>query len=73
MYDLEVTKDVDLRPSDDEVQGFTLMALDEVLVELKKGKFKPNCSLGKFGKSTQTVAGNVQGHFSQPRKLSREN
>lgn len=44
-YDLEVGEDIEPRPSDDEVEGFTLMGVEEVKEMLAAGEFKPNCAL----------------------------
>lgn len=45
VYDLELDEDVTPRPSDDEVEGFTLMTIDEVQSAMRSGEFKPNCAL----------------------------
>ena len=44
-YDMELSEGVIPRPSDDEVQDFTLMSIDEVKEALARGEFKPNCAL----------------------------
>ena len=45
VYDLEVSKDVLLKPSDDEVKEFYLWTVKRVLSALAEGLFKPNCAL----------------------------
>ncbi|KXL44972.1 hypothetical protein M433DRAFT_67753 [Acidomyces richmondensis BFW] len=45
VYDLELTPDVNPKPSDDEVEGFMLMSINEVKEALRAGEFKPNCAL----------------------------
>lgn len=45
VYDLELPTDVVPKPSDDEVEEFYLMGVDEVREALKKGEFKPNCAI----------------------------
>ena len=43
-YDLEVSEDVIPKPNDDEVEGFTLVPLEEVKEAMARGEFKPNCA-----------------------------
>ncbi|KAF2671995.1 thiamine pyrophosphokinase-related protein [Microthyrium microscopicum] len=46
VYDLDLTgMDVELKPNDEEVEGFQLMGMEEVWPALKGGSFKPNCAL----------------------------
>jgi len=45
VYDLELTEDTVLKPSDDEVQEFYLWSVEEVQKALTEEKFKPNCAL----------------------------
>lgn len=45
VYDLELAEDVVPKPSDDEVEGFELMGVEEVRDALRNGEFKPNCAL----------------------------
>ncbi|KAI5846052.1 NUDIX hydrolase domain-like protein [Tricharina praecox] len=45
VYDMEVGDDVVPRPGDDEVQDFHLLTMDEVVSELRAGRFKPNCAV----------------------------
>lgn len=45
IYDLELPEDVVPKPGDDEVEEFYLWSVDEVQDAMKKGEFKPNCSL----------------------------
>lgn len=46
VYDLDLTgMEVELRPNDSEVEGFTCMGLEEVREKLAMGEFKPNCGL----------------------------
>ena len=44
VYDLELAEDMVPKPSDDEVEGFELMSVDEVKEKLRDGEFKPNCA-----------------------------
>jgi 8-oxo-dGTP pyrophosphatase MutT (NUDIX family) len=45
VYDLELAEDVVPKPSDDEVEGFELMSVEEVKRALRDGEFKPNCAV----------------------------
>lgn len=45
VYDLELAEDVVPKPSDDEVEGFELMTIEEVQSALRGSEFKPNCAL----------------------------
>lgn len=45
IYDLELAEDVEPKPSDDEVEAFELMTVDEARVALRDGEFKPNCAV----------------------------
>lgn len=45
IYDLELPEDVVPKPGDDEVEEFYLWSVEEVQDAMKKGEFKPNCSL----------------------------
>jgi isopentenyldiphosphate isomerase len=47
VYDLDLTEhpELVLKPNDGEVQGFSLMSIDEVNDALANGEFKPNCAL----------------------------
>jgi 8-oxo-dGTP pyrophosphatase MutT (NUDIX family) len=45
VYDLELPQDVVPEPSDDEVESFGLMTVDEVQEAMRSGQFKPNCAL----------------------------
>jgi len=45
VYDMELPEDVLPDPSDDEVEEFRLMSVQEVREGLAKGEFKPNCAL----------------------------
>ena len=45
IYDLELAEDVEPKPSDDEVEAFELMTVDEAKVALRDGEFKPNCAV----------------------------
>ncbi|TKA76266.1 hypothetical protein B0A55_01844 [Friedmanniomyces simplex] len=45
VYDLELAESVVPKPSDDEVEGFELMGVDEVKEALRQGELKPNCAL----------------------------
>ena len=47
VYDLELKEGdgVELKPSDEEVEGFSLMKLEEVKEAIGNGEFKPNCAL----------------------------
>ncbi|EDN03043.1 NUDIX hydrolase [Histoplasma capsulatum] len=45
IYDLKLPPDVILKPKDGEVERFTLMSVDDVIIELKQGNFKPNCAV----------------------------
>ncbi|KAK3678186.1 hypothetical protein LTR78_002282 [Recurvomyces mirabilis] len=45
VYDLELPEDVVPKPSDDEVEGFELMTVEEVKEHLRRGEYKPNCAL----------------------------
>jgi 8-oxo-dGTP pyrophosphatase MutT (NUDIX family) len=45
VYDLELPQDIVLKPNDDEVEGFTLMEVVQVIEELKKSAFKKNSAL----------------------------
>ena len=45
VYDLELTEDVVPKPSDDEVESFELLDINEVQKRLRNGEFKPNCAL----------------------------
>jgi hypothetical protein len=49
-YDLDLTPGADgvviePKPQDEEVEEFVLMSVDEVVMAMKAGKFKPNCNL----------------------------
>lgn len=44
-YDLALSASVELRPADGEAESFVLMSVDEILVRMRKGEFKPNCAL----------------------------
>ncbi|MCJ1472347.1 hypothetical protein MMC13_000994 [Lambiella insularis] len=45
VYDLELSTDIALKPSDDEVQSFNLCSVEEVQDAMARGDFKPNCAL----------------------------
>ena len=45
VYDMEVEEGVIPKPNDDEVQDFHLLTVDEVVSELRAGRFKPNCAI----------------------------
>lgn len=45
IYDLELPDDVVPKPGDDEVEEFYLWNVEEVQDAMRKGEFKPNCSL----------------------------
>jgi 8-oxo-dGTP pyrophosphatase MutT (NUDIX family) len=45
IFDLELPDDVQPKPSDDEVEEFYLMGVDELKAKLKTGEFKPNCAV----------------------------
>ncbi len=41
VYDMEVEEHIEPRPSDNEVEGFRLMTVDEVKEKLLEGRYKP--------------------------------
>jgi 8-oxo-dGTP pyrophosphatase MutT (NUDIX family) len=47
VYDLDLTGEdgVVCKPNDDEVEGFELLGLNEVIDALARGEFKPNCAM----------------------------
>ncbi|KAL8769847.1 MAG: hypothetical protein Q9209_004285 [Squamulea sp. 1 TL-2023] len=45
LYDIELPADVVPKPSDGEVQEFSLRAVDETMVALTEGQFKPNSAV----------------------------
>lgn len=45
VYDLEVGPDITFKPVEDDIQGFNLMGLDEVVHALREGDFKPSCAM----------------------------
>ena len=46
VYDLDLTGlEVELKPNDDEVEGFEVMDVELVKSALARGEFKPNCAL----------------------------
>lgn len=45
VWDIELPEDVIPKPGDDEVEQFYLWSVEEVQEALRKGEFKPNCSL----------------------------
>jgi 8-oxo-dGTP pyrophosphatase MutT (NUDIX family) len=45
IYDLELPEDVIPKPGDDEVEEFYLWSVEEVQEAMRRGEFKPNCSL----------------------------
>ena len=47
VYDLELREEdgLELRPSDNEVEEFRLMGVEEVKEAIGRGEFKPNCAL----------------------------
>ncbi|PGH29899.1 hypothetical protein GX50_07341 [[Emmonsia] crescens] len=45
IYDLHLESNIILTPKDGEVEWFNLMLVDEVIKELRKGNFKPNCAV----------------------------
>lgn len=47
VYDLELWEEdeLELRPSDNEVEEFKLMGVEDVKAAIRKGEFKPNCAL----------------------------
>ncbi|MCJ1445176.1 MAG: hypothetical protein MMC23_005681 [Stictis urceolatum] len=45
VYDLEMPADMVPRPSDDEVERFSLMGVEELEGALRSGEFKPNCAV----------------------------
>ncbi|KAG4418707.1 hypothetical protein IFR04_008152 [Cadophora malorum] len=45
IYDLELPRDVVCKPNDSEVEEFYLWTVEEIQEALKRGEFKPNCSL----------------------------
>jgi len=45
IYDLELAEDVEPKPSDDEVEAFELMTVEEARNALRAGEFKPNCAV----------------------------
>ncbi|EOA87056.1 hypothetical protein ACJQWK_08744 [Exserohilum turcicum] len=45
VYDLELPEDTIPKPGDDEVEEFYLWSVEEVQEAMRKGEFKPNCSL----------------------------
>jgi 8-oxo-dGTP pyrophosphatase MutT (NUDIX family) len=45
VFDLELPHHVEPKPSDDEVEQFYLMGVDELREKLKAGEFKPNCAV----------------------------
>ncbi|KAF3035227.1 hypothetical protein E8E12_004551 [Didymella heteroderae] len=45
IYDLELPEDVIPKPGDDEVEEFYLWSVQEVQEAMRRGEFKPNCSL----------------------------
>ena len=45
IYDLRLAQDIELKPSDSEVQEFQLWNLEKVMQALRGGQFKPNCAL----------------------------
>lgn len=45
VYDIELPEDTIPKPGDDEVEEFYLWSVEEVQEAMKKGEFKPNCSL----------------------------
>ena len=45
VYDLELAEDVEPKPSDDEVEAFELMTVEEAKEALRAGEFKPNCAV----------------------------
>ncbi|KAM0716899.1 hypothetical protein Q7P37_006751 [Cladosporium fusiforme] len=45
IYDLELPDDVEPKPSDDEVESFELMTIEETKIALRDGSFKPNCAV----------------------------
>lgn len=45
VYDVELPSDVVPKPGDDEVDEFYLWSVEQVQEAMRKGEFKPNCSL----------------------------
>ncbi|EQL32713.1 hypothetical protein BDFG_05105 [Blastomyces dermatitidis ATCC 26199] len=45
IYDLKLPANVILKPNDNEAANFILMPINDVITELKKGKFKSNCGI----------------------------
>jgi 8-oxo-dGTP pyrophosphatase MutT (NUDIX family) len=45
IYDLELPAGVTPEPKDGEVESFSLLTVDEIKVQLARGRFKPNCAL----------------------------
>ncbi|KAI9683580.1 MAG: hypothetical protein M1829_004883 [Trizodia sp. TS-e1964] len=45
VYDIELPLDFKPRPGDNEVESFTLMTVEEVQDQLRKGNFGPSCTL----------------------------
>ncbi|KAF2838878.1 thiamine pyrophosphokinase-related protein-like protein [Patellaria atrata CBS 101060] len=45
VYDLELPEDFKLKPSDDEVQEFNLLTVEETQAAMSRAEFKPNCAL----------------------------
>lgn len=45
VYDLELPAGTEPKPSDDEVEGFELMTVEDTKAAMRNGDFKPNCAL----------------------------
>lgn len=74
VYDLELPQDVTPKPSDDEVEGFQLMSIDEVKEALRAGEFKPNCALvllDFFVRHGLLTAGGEEGYIEIVSRLHR--
>lgn len=45
VYDLEVGGEVEFQPVDGDIQSFDLVGIEEVLIALRNGEFKPSCAV----------------------------
>lgn len=45
VYDLEVGRDVEFRPAEEDIESYSLMEADQVKEALRRGEFKPSCAM----------------------------
>lgn len=45
VYDLEVGEDIVFKPVEDDIEGFSLMGIEDVKESLRRGDFKPSCAM----------------------------